>query len=259
MSIGISTASFYPLETEQAISLLCENNIKATEIFVNAPRELKPSFADYILDIMRGSDLKITAIHPMQSFGEPYMIFSEYERRFEDSKDDFKRYFEMAAALGAKYINLHGDRPTGKLTAEEYCERFMAIKSIGDTYGVRLLQENVNGFRSADPDFLREMVSILGDDISFTLDTKQSIRAGYTVPDILEAMNYQVSHVHISDHSPASDCLLPGKGNFNFNALFTDLKNHQYNGDFLIEVYNNAYKEFDEIFDSHNNLINSIK
>ena len=65
MSIGISTASFYPLETERAIALLAEKGIKTTEIFVNAPRELKPSFADYILDIIRGSDLKITAINPM--------------------------------------------------------------------------------------------------------------------------------------------------------------------------------------------------
>lgn len=258
MSIGISTASFYPLETEQAISLLAENGITATEIFVNAPRELKTSFADYILDIVKGTPLKITAIHPMQSFAEPYMIFSEYERRFEDSKNDFCRYFEMAAALGAKYINLHGDKPTGKLSVEEYCERFMILANIGKTYGVRLLQENVNGFRSADPDFLRDMVNILGDDISFTLDIKQSVRAGYTVPEILDAMNYQVSHVHISDHSPAGDCLLPGNGNFDFKALMNDLESHGYKGDYLIEVYQSAYKEFDEIFKSHKNLINTL-
>lgn len=258
MSIGISTASFYPLETERAIALLAEKGIKATEIFVNAPRELKPSFADYILDIIRGSDLKITAIHPMQSFAEPYMIFSEYERRFEDSKNDFCRYFDMAAALGAKYINLHGDKPTGKLPVEGYCERFMALADIGKTYGVKLLQENVNGFRSADPEFLRDMVSILGNDISFTLDIKQSVRAGYTVPEILDAMDYKISHVHISDHSPAGDCLLPTKGNFDFKSLIKDLEAHGYNGDYLIEVYSSAYKEFDEIFKSHKNLIDLL-
>ena len=259
MSIGISTASFYPLETEQSIEILSENSIPCTEIFFNSSRELKESFIDYVLDIMNGSPLKVTAIHPMLSFAEPYMIFSEYMRRFEESEENFKRYFEIAARLGAKYVNLHGDRPTGKLPVEEYCERFKILADLGKEFGVTLCQENVDGYRSADPEFLADMVRLLGDDANFTLDIKQSIRAGYLVPEIMEAMNYKIRHVHISDHSPAADCLLPTRGNFNFKELFTDLKNHGYKGDYVIEVYNNAYKEQSEIFDCYNALINSIK
>ena len=208
---------------------------------------------------MNGSPLKVTAIHPMLSFAEPYMIFSEYMRRFEESEENFKRYFEIAARLGAKYVNLHGDRPTGKLPVEEYCERFKILADLGKEFGVTLCQENVNGYRSADPEFLADMVRLLGDDANFTLDIKQSIRAGYLVPEIIKAMNYKIRHVHISDHSPAADCLLPTRGNFNFKELFTDLKNHGYKGDYVIEVYNNAYKEQSEIFDCYNALINSIK
>lgn len=254
MSIGISTASFYPLETEDAISLITQNNVACTEIFFNSTRELKDSFCDYILDIIDGSPLKITALHPMLSFAEPYMIFSEYTRRFDESIDTFKRYFEIAQMLGAKFINLHGDRPTGKLSVEEYCERFKIIADIGKSFNVTLCQENVNGYRSADPEFLADMVDILGEDANFTLDIKQCIRAGYTVPEIMSAMDYKIRHVHISDHSPAADCLLPAKGNFDFKALMTDLKNHGYKGDYVIEVYQNAYKDFSEIFDSYNAL-----
>ena len=259
MSIGISTASFYPLETEEALSLISENSTQCTEIFFNSNRELKDSFIDYLLDIAKSSNLKITAIHPMSSFGEPYMIFSDYLRRFEESEEIFKRYFEIAAMLGAKYVNLHGDKPTGKLPVEEYCERFKILADIGKDFGVTLCQENVNGYRSADPEFLSDMVRLLGDDANFTLDIKQTIRAGYTLPDILEAMNYKIKHVHISDHSPAADCLLPLKGNFNFNQLFRDLENHGYTGDYIIEVYQNAYNEYSEIFDSYNKLKQSIK
>ena len=195
----------------------------------------------------------------MSSFSEPYMIFSDYLRRFEESEEIFKRYFEIAAMLGAKYVNLHGDKPTGKLPVEEYCERFKILADIGKGFGVTLCQENVNGYRSADPEFLSDMVRLLGDDANFTLDVKQTIRAGYTLPEILEAMNYKIKHVHISDHSPAADCLLPLKGNFNFNQLFKDLENHGYTGDYIIEVYQNAYNEYSEIFDSYNKLNQSIK
>jgi len=57
MSIGISTASFYPLETEDAIALISENRIECTEIFFNSNRELKHSFIDYLLDIIKNSPL----------------------------------------------------------------------------------------------------------------------------------------------------------------------------------------------------------
>lgn len=258
MSIGISTASFYPLETEEAIAILSENSIPCTEIFFNCAKELKDSFIDYVIDIIDNSPLLVTAIHPMLSFAEPYMIFSEYMRRFEESEENFKRYFEIAARLGAKFVNLHGDRPTGKLPVEEYCERFKILADSGKKFGITLCQENVNGYRSADPEFLADMVRLLGDDANFTLDIKQCIRAGYTVPEIMEAMDYKIRHVHISDHSPAADCLLPTKGNFNFKELFTDLKNHGYKGDFVIEVYRNAYKEHNEIFECYNALINSL-
>ena len=259
MSIGISTASFYPLETEEALSLISENSTQCAEIFFNSNRELKDSFIDYLLDIAKRSNLKITAIHPMSSFGEPYMIFSDYLRRFEESEEIFKRYFEIAAMLGAKYVNLHGDKPTGKLPVEDYCERFKILADIGKGFGVTLCQENINGYRSADPEFLSDMVRLLGDDANFTLDVKQVIRAGYTLPEILDAMDYKIKHVHISDHSPSADCLLPLKGTFNFNQLFIDLENHGYKGDYIIEVYQNAYNEYNEIFESYNKLKQSIK
>ena len=258
MSIGISTACFYPLETEESISLISENGIPCTEIFFNSARELKDSFIDYILEIIYNTPLRVTAIHPMLSFAEPYMVFSEYTRRFDESLDNFKRYFEIAARLGAKFVNLHGDRPTGKLSVEEYCERFKMIADEGKRFGVTLCQENVNGYRSCDPEFLADMVRFLGDDANFTLDIKQSIRSGHTVPEIVEAMDYRIRHVHISDHSPAGDCLLPTRGSFNFSALITDLKNHGFEGDYVIEVYQNAYKEHNEVFECYKSLINSL-
>ena len=42
MRIGISTASLYPMRTEEALLFLCKNGVKVTEIFFNSFDELKP-------------------------------------------------------------------------------------------------------------------------------------------------------------------------------------------------------------------------
>lgn len=258
MSLGISTASFYPLETEAALREIAEHGIPCAEIFYNAERELKDSFTDELLHIIRGTGMRISALHPMTSFGEPYMVFSEYLRRFEDSIDTFRRYFELAATLGAKYVNLHGDRPSGKLPVEEYCERFAILAEEARRFGVVLCQENVSGYRSADPEFLAEMVQILGDQVHFTLDIKQCIRAGYNVPQIMDAMQRKIRHVHISDHAAAGDCLLPLRGGFDFLELFDRLQDEGYTGDYMIEVYQSAYDDFGEIFDSFDRLAAAV-
>ena len=43
MNIGVSTASFYPLETELSLENLGKAGIKHTEVFFNAACELKQS------------------------------------------------------------------------------------------------------------------------------------------------------------------------------------------------------------------------
>ena len=52
MNIGVSTASFYPLETEAALEKLGKAGVKHTEIFFNALSELKPAFIDILEDIL---------------------------------------------------------------------------------------------------------------------------------------------------------------------------------------------------------------
>lgn len=250
MKIGVSTASLYPLETEIALEEIGKAGVKNTEIFFNAESELKPSFLDLLLDIKNEYGLNITAIHPTMSLAESFMIFSEYERRFRESLQKFARYSEVAASLGAKYIILHGGKPNGLTTDQEYCEKYMALNQETRKNGVILLQENVVNYRSGDIEFLRSMREILGDDAQFCLDIKQSIRCGLEPFELIEEFWDNIRHFHISDHSLAGDCLLPFKGKFDFQKFINILKSKNYNGACMIEVYKNAYKEKCEIFGS---------
>ncbi len=254
MKIGISTASLYPVETEIALETIGKSGVKTCEIFFNAESELKPSFIDMLLDIKNQYDMDITAIHPTLSLAESFMIFSDYERRFYESLNKFSIYSEVAAALGAKYINLHGGKPNGLTTDEEYCEKYMALNYETRKNGVIVLQENVVRYRSGDIEFLRSMRDILGDDAQFCFDIKQAIRCGYNPIDLINEFYSNIRHFHISDHSISSDCLLPLNGNFDFKSFFKILEEKNFQGACVIEVYKNAYKKTDEIFESYRNL-----
>lgn len=258
MNLGISTASFYPLETELALEEIGKAGIKTTEIFFNAESELKDSFIDILVDIKEKYGLQIAAVHPTMSLAESFMIFSAYERRFQESLRQYRRYSEVAARLGAKYIIMHGGKPNGILTDEEYCERYMALKSETRRNGVTVLQENVAKFRSGDIEFLRSMREILGAEAEFCFDIKQSVRCGLLPMETAEEFYDNIKHFHISDHSVAGDCLLPGDGKFNFAEFFDYLKAKGYNGSLVTEVYSFSYKEYKEIFDSTKNIENLI-
>ncbi|MBR7132508.1 MAG: sugar phosphate isomerase/epimerase [Clostridia bacterium] len=252
MKLGISTACYYPLETELALEEIGASGIKNTEIFFNARSELKGSFVDILLEIKNRYGLNVAAVHPTMSLAEPFMIFSGYERRFNESLDEYARYSEIAAELGAKYIIMHGGKPGGTLSDEEYCERYMLLKQTTLKNGVTVLQENVAKYRSGDAEFLRVMTDILGDDAELCFDIKQAIRCGYEPLELMQEFSRYIRHFHISDHSVAGDCLLPGTGNFDFCEFFKLAGEMDFSGFGMIELYNNAYREYNQIYGSYN-------
>ena len=258
MDLGVSTACYYPLETEQALENLGKAGVKTAEIFFNAASELKPAFVDILNSIKTEYGMKISSLHPTLSLAEPFIIFSNYERRFYEALDTYERYSEIAAELGAKYIIMHGGKQNSSLSDEEYCERYMMLKNRTLKNNVTVLQENVLNFRAGDIQFMKSMQNILGENAEFCLDIKQSLRCGYSPIELMAEFKNNIRHYHISDHSPSSDCLLPQNGKFDFENFFKLLKTNNFNGSAIIEVYNNAYSDYKEIETSYKNLIKKL-
>lgn len=257
MSLGVSSSCYYPINTEQALINIGQAGIKTTEIFFNSNFERTAPFVDELVKIKDYFGIDVVSLHPSLSFAEPYYFFSEYRRRFDEYREDFKLYYDAAAKLGAKFLIMHGDRPCSlsKISAEEYCHRFMLIAQDAKKAGVTLLQENVNKYRAADPHFIKKMRKLTDDNVNFCLDIKQAIRAGHSVDDVLDAMSNKICHIHISDSNPDFDCMLPLDGGFNFEDFFAKIKEKEnYNGHFMIEVYSNAYSDTKEIADSYKKL-----
>lgn len=255
MEVGVSTACFYPLETEEALSTLCSLNIGLAELFFNAPQETLPAFTHALRRTANAAGVRICAVHPYSSGSEPFYFFSDYRRRFEDALELYKGFYEAANVLGAEIVALHGDRMAGSLPDEAYYERFGELSLHARRHGVVLAQENVAYCKSRSAAFIRGMREYLGGEAAFVLDTKQAVRAGESAMELLEAMGENVVHLHLSDSDGAErDCLPPGEGSFDFTAFARRLHALGYTGNGVVELYRGNYGEYGELAASRRHL-----
>jgi sugar phosphate isomerase/epimerase len=85
---------------------------------------------------LRQYKMNVHAFHPFTSGIEQLMIFSEYERRFDDMLDFYRRYFEIMQRFGAKIFVFHGDHKTSLCTASFYAERYFRLREAAFVMGV---------------------------------------------------------------------------------------------------------------------------
>lgn len=256
MKIGISTSCLYPMHTEDAFKTIAARGIELTEIFFNANCELEPPFIKELCDVKNQYGITVSSVHPTMSLAESFMLFSNYDRRFNEGLEIYKRYGEIAATLGAKYVIMHGGKPNGTMDDYGYFDRFAKVAEVVRANGATLLQENVALFRAGNIDTLAHMSEHLGDNVNFCLDVKQSIRGGYSPYDVLNLLGGKIKHLHLSDSNENQDCMLPLTGNFDFKDFLKVAHTNGFKGDAVIEVYRDAYDQPDELFESHKKLIN---
>lgn len=237
MKVGASTSNWYPEPLEDALDRVLAAGFRDVEVFFNAFSETTPAFTADLRRRLDAAGAVCHAIHPHTSFMEPHFLFSIYPRRAEEMLDNYKRNFEAAAQLGASYLVLHGDRLGGPLSVEQSLERFERLYDLGAAFGVRVAQENVVRFRGNDLEYLRALRERLGDKAAFVLDVKQTVRCGWTVEQVAEAMGDRIVHVHVSDHDRERDCLPPGQGTFDYRRLISLLRERGYEGALILELY----------------------
>ena len=252
--VGISTACFYPLETELSLAKLCDAGVKSCEVFFNTASELEPSFIKMLYDSCRQSGMAVSSVHPYSSFAESYGLFSTYNRRFKDTLEQYKRYFPAMNKLGARVLVIHGAKPDIGISDEEFFERFGELVRAGAEQGCIVAQENVVYYKSESPEFLVRMKNALGSDFHMVLDNKQALRAGFKPSVYIDALAGSIVHVHLSDSDDLKDCIPPGEGTFDYPALFCELKRSGYTGDYTVELYSKSFKDESQIYAAREHL-----
>ena len=255
MNIGISTACFYPMETEKALLELAKSGAKTIEIFFNADCELDGNIYGEIKRIVRENGMTVLSVHPYTSAIETMTLFGDYPRRLTAILDVYNRYFEIMNDLGAKVFVLHGalrsahflKTPDGE---KLYLERYSMLYELGKKQGVAVAQENVSYCKSGDPEFLRRMRNQLGDGCAFVLDVKQAIRSGLDVFEVMDIMGDRLAHCHLSDNTPDHDCVPVGKGRLDFGRFAEKLKSRNYGGGIILELYSSGFADPSQLLES---------
>ncbi len=242
MKTGMSSACFYPLETEKAVEKCGKMGFKNIEIFVNSYCELSGAIKNEIKAICDYYGMRVCSVHPFTSFAESFVFFGSYGRRVDDGIEFYKNYFDFASFLGAGLINLHGAKTLYTVDNQEYFNRYARLFEAGKEFGITVSQENVVNYRSQSPEFIKRMSDYLGNGFALTLDLKQCRRAGEKATDFIDAVGEKIKAVHISDFTEGKDCIAPFEGEEDFNSIISALNNKGYKGNYLIELYSNCFE-----------------
>ncbi len=259
MRIGISSAVFYPQISEVAIEKICKAEAQCAEFFYNCDYEISDAYVEGLKRYLADKKTEIISVHPYTAFAEDVFFFSDYERRTEENIKKYSEIFKNAKRLGAKFLTLHGERLNkatffGASIAEKRAmDALSLLADEAKKNGMTLCLENVAWCKSSELEYLRK-VSESVDNIGFTLDLKQARRANVPYEEYLNIMGERVANVHISDYNSENDCLLPGKGEFDFSSFVRKMKSNGYKGDFIIEVYSSAFDEESQILKAKNYL-----
>lgn len=235
------------MTTENALMQIGKSGAEYAEVFFNSFCELTPKYVKELREICDFYDLSIPSAHPFTCAFEPFLLFTGYERRFQDGLDLYKAYFEAMNLLGSDIFVFHGDRSGSDFEDKRYYERFARLCDLGKEYSITVAQENVDRCKSRSLDFLVGLADYLNGDLSIVFDNKQAIRSGISYEKFISTLGRYIVHAHISDNDTCSECLSPGRGNCDFNEFFTLLQQKGFNGAVIIELYSNRLQSLDEI------------
>lgn len=261
MKTGISTGCLYPELTENSIKILTCMGFDRFEIFFNSFSELEPDYLDRLRYYLDSHSARVVSVHPFVSSFESFLLFSAYERRFIDGAAFYEMFYRAASRIGADKVVLHGLNTSyaSSLSDKEYFRRYGIMQENALKYGVELLQENVNIFRSSRPEFISGMKEALPGKAAFVLDVKQALRAGVDPLSMADAMGDRLRHVHISDRNSEGMCVLPFAGNFDLNGFISGLAHRGYDGDLIIEVYRTGFDTLPQLMDSGVRLAQAVE
>lgn len=257
MEIGVSTASLFKRQfNEDALITLNELDARVVEIFLGSYCEYTYDFAKLLKE--RVGNLKVHSIHTLNTHFEP-QLFGANVRAMDDAYKIFENCLNTAKLLGAKNYTLHGiarfKRNVLYNNYEQIGEKMFNLQQFCKKFQVELCLENVEWAYYNHVGFYANIIKYCKG-LKTCLDIKQARISGDSYKDYITEMGTSINTIHLSDVDENGKIRLPGKGLFDFEDLFKRLKDVDFKGNMLIEVYNEDYKDIKEIKDSLDYLRN---
>lgn len=254
---GLSTACFYGRElNEDAIVEIGKLGVKNAEIFFSCMEEYKPSFVKLIRQTCQDYGIKMVSIHAMPTQFEP-QLFSFHPKQYAEALDIYNRVLDAGNILDAEVYVFHGPihlQQARKLDIDMNfaAERVNIISNLAKERNIRFCYENVHWCWFKQPEFARSLLKYTNaDNLYFTLDLKQAAQSGFSISDYCDAMGNRLKHIHICDYKidPEKGIIPvpPFSGQADFDYLLHRLKEQDFNGCLMLEIYRDNYKDYADL------------
>ncbi len=244
MKIGLSTANYFPeVDTEDMIDLYGRHGVPTVEIFLNTFSEMTEDFIALLNERLDSYGMTVNSVDVMSTMLEPG-LFDLHHRRRGDYIAIYRNTLKCVKALGSDIYTFHGpldlmDRPD---QYDHLAACYDVLYALAEDAGVRLAQENAAHHAARSPEFIRAMKQRMDRRMLHTFDIKQAIRAGVDPYEYLALISEDLVNVHLNDHDEEHFCLIPGQGSFDFNRFFNRLKELDYTGNGILELYRHNFE-----------------
>ena len=232
MNISVSTLALSPKPFEKVLECLEDRGVKYCEVINEYP------YNSIDKDVIDSHNIKITVHSPLSDIN----IASYNDAIRRSSVSQIKNSIDLASSIEPGLVVVHpGQIP---ILGEKFREKILdnskdsllECSKYAEDKGVMLCVENmpdIDGLLGKDINELDEMVEEIGAYI--TLDVGHAHNMGFEIAEMLKSP--LIEHVHLSDNDGSFDNHNAiGSVNIDFESLFKELMNRDYNGILVVEV-----------------------
>ena len=210
------------------------------------------SFLDQMIAMVEGASRKKT---PNELALQILLVALSLSLIHISAEEAYCRVLEAARVLGAGCYVMHGivkARRGSRINYEAAGKRLGDLGRMAADHGVLLALENVHWCMLSDPCALEALDPYVdGVTLGYTLDVKQAVQSGYTPWTYLERMGKKLRHVHICGTRVRNDgsiaTCMPEEQPGLMEELLSRLCAQEYDGDVVLEVYNQDYGDYNDL------------
>ena len=232
MKIGVSTLALYPQPLQEVLEFLEEKNVDYCEIINEYPYH---EIDDGLLDSYQ---VKLTVHSPLSDIN----LASHNQLIRNSSITAVKRSMDRAVEWNADLVVVHpGSMPImGKKISDSILkynlESLVECADYAQDLGIYMCVENMPVIEGLLYQDLNELNSLLEEiEVYMTLDVGHAHNSGFSSSQMFDYP--LIKHVHLSDNDGTFDQHNAlGMGNIDFDSLFKNMAEAQYDGIVMVEV-----------------------
>jgi sugar phosphate isomerase/epimerase len=232
MKIGVSTLALYPQPLQEVLEFLEEKNVDYCEIINEYPYH---KIDDGLLDSYQ---VKLTVHSPLSDIN----LASHNQLIRNSSITAVKRSMDRAVEWNADLVVVHpGSMPImGKKISDSILkynlESLVECADYAQDLGIYMCVENMPVIEGLLYQDLNELNSLLEEiEVYMTLDVGHAHNSGFSSSQMFDYP--LIKHVHLSDNDGTFDQHNAlGMGNIDFDSLFKNMAEAQYDGIVMVEV-----------------------